>query len=145
MHRARGKNPARRGASWSLPKGSGGDGIEKSDRRFVLVGEIPDADARRHDHPRIGRVIKTEKVANLMQRHGLHGHPIEHFALLMMDGEDDAGVHDPPAVITRPASASADRRVEPVDPCDVNFGGRGIRHYLEADWELDGVPGPEGA
>ena len=71
-------------------------------------------------------MIETEQVAELVERHGVHGVVVERAAVVMVHGEDDVGVGDPPVVIARPPGAAADGFLEVIDERHVDVGACGV-------------------
>src|SRR5207237_1860203 len=96
--------------------------------------EIAHTDLGRHDTRRVLGVIESEKVTDLMQRHGAHGLLVEHLALVVMHRENDVRIGDEPLVVASPFRASTDWLAEVVDPVHMYFGVRGIIDENEAEW-----------
>src|SRR5688500_366187 len=125
--------------------GAGRQSVYQAERRAIGRRKLPDADARSHDVRDVGGMIEAEKVSHLVQRDRLDRGGTERVALMVVEGERDAALDDPPAVIASPARLAADGLVEPLAPGHVNVRPRGVGAELEGDGDPDGCPLREGA
>src|SRR5947209_5266621 len=70
--------------------------VQEANRRAVGVGELTDANLRRHDAQAVVRMVQAEEMADLVHGHRAHRVFVQLLALMVMDRERDVGVGDDP-------------------------------------------------